>query len=119
MKSYVLSFLFVLASGFMFSQENNSEFVELDNGLVEATYYHDNGSIEQQGTFKDGLLHGAWTSFDRNGNKVAMGNYVKGKKTGKWFFWSDTSLKEVDYVDSRIVSVHEWKDKNKLAIRNR
>mgnify|MGYP000023518635 CR=1 FL=1 len=118
MKKYVLLFVVLFVTSIGFSQNPESTFVDKD-GLVEATYYYENGNIEQTGTFKNGKLHGVWTSYDVNGSKLAVGNYENGKKTGKWFFWVDSTLKEVDYADSRIVSVHEWKDKNEVAIRNR
>mgnify|MGYP003668792394 FL=1 len=43
--------------------------------------------------------------FDEAGQKIASGEYLNGKKTGKWFFWKGEELKEVDFEDSRIVSV--------------
>lgn len=88
--------------------------------LTEATYFYADGTIQQKGTFNaKGKLHGTWTSYDVNGNKLAVGNYDNNVKVGKWFFWTDGLLKEVDYIDSRIVSVNEWKDKTKVAVRNR
>ena len=100
-----------------FSQINEPSFVQKGD-LVFATYYHDNGQIQQEGAFKNGKLHGIWTSYDINGNKLALGNYTNGIKTGKWLFWQGEFLKEVEFKDSRIVSVHEWNDKNKLVIQN-
>jgi hypothetical protein len=49
---------------------------------------------------------------------VTVGNYVEGKKVGKWLFWSGNKLKEVDYIDSKIASVSEWTDKVQLATSN-
>jgi hypothetical protein len=48
-----------------------------------------------------------------------IGNYENNIKVGKWFFWTDEKLKEVDYLDSRIVGVSEWNDKTKVAVRNK
>lgn len=102
-----------------FAQEDNNVKVNKDGDLTVATYYHDNGTIEQQGTFnQEGELHGVWTSYDLDGNKTMVGNYVNGKKDGKWLFWSNNKLKEVDYVDSRITSVSEWTDKVDVALSN-
>lgn len=111
--------LVMLCVGFTFAQEKIQPKLEKKGDITMVTYFHDNGEVEQSGTFNaDGKLHGEWTSFDTNGKKVAVGNYEKGKKVGKWFFWTDNSLKEVDYIDSRIVNVNEWNNKTKLAIRN-
>ena len=77
---------------------------------------YDNGSVQQEGTFdKNGKLAGLWTSYDLTGNKLSQGNYDKGIKTGKWFFWTEKALKEVDYVDSKIINVNEWNHKSELA----
>jgi hypothetical protein len=89
---------------------------EVEANVISATYFHDNGAIQQQGTFnKKGKLDGLWISYNDNGVKLSQGNYDKGIKTGKWFFWTENSLKEVDYNDSRITNVNEWNIKSELA----
>tara|TARA_B100000809_G_C15103720_1_gene517918 strand:+ start:123 stop:452 length:330 start_codon:yes stop_codon:yes gene_type:complete len=109
----------MLSVALTFAQEKPKAELNKDGDLTVATYYHDNGVVEQQGTFnKEGELHGIWTSYDLNGNKVTVGNYVNNKKVGKWLFWSGTKLKEVDYIDSKIASVSEWTDKVQLATSN-
>ena len=116
-KLFVL--LIMLSVTFTFAQERKKVDLKKDGDLTVATYYHDNGAIEQQGTFnKEGELHGVWSSYDLKGNKVTVANYENGKKVGKWLFWSGDKLREVDYVDSKITSVSEWTDKVQLAIRN-
>ncbi|PIV95166.1 MAG: nicotinic acid mononucleotide adenyltransferase, partial [Flavobacteriaceae bacterium CG17_big_fil_post_rev_8_21_14_2_50_33_15] len=49
------------------------------------------------------------------GEKVTSGNYENGKKVGKWLFWNDDTLKEVNYENSQISSVVE-KDKNSKIV---
>ena len=116
----IFAILLMLSVTLTFAQETPKVDLKKDGDLTIATYYHDNGVVAQQGTFnKQGDLHGVWTSYDVNGNKVTVGNYVNGKKVGKWLFWSGTSLKEVDYVDSRITSVSEWTDKVQVAVNNK
>ena len=61
-------------------------------------------------------MHGQWVSFDQNGKKIAIANYNEGIKTGKWIFWTDKNLSEVDYSDSRVASVKNWKEE---AVVNR
>nr|WP_321234557.1 nicotinic acid mononucleotide adenyltransferase [uncultured Psychroserpens sp.] len=115
----IFAILVMLSVTLTFAQETKKVDVNKDGDLTVATYYHDNGAIEQQGTFNDaGELHGVWTSFDAEGNKVTVGNYVNGKKVGKWLFWSGNKLREVDYVDSKIASVSEWTDKVQVAVSN-
>lgn len=119
MKKYAIVIAVLFISTSIFAQADKEVKLEKKGDLTEATYYYDNGSIEQQGTFNaDGQLHGVWTSYDIEGNKVAKGQYVEGKKHGKWFFWAGDSLKEVDYVNHKIVSVNEWNDKTKVAVQN-
>ena len=120
MKKNLLLFTVVLMSASLFAQVDTNVKVEQKGDLTEATYYYDNGEIQQQGTFnEEGELHGEWVSYDVDGNKLAVGKYHNGEKVGKWFFWTDESLTEVDYIDSKIASVNEWKDKTRVALRNK
>ncbi|NNK88534.1 MAG: nicotinic acid mononucleotide adenyltransferase [Flavobacteriaceae bacterium] len=118
MKKYAIIVAVLFISTSVFAQSDKNVKLEKKGDLTEATYYYDTGTIEQQGTFNaDGQLHGVWISYDVDGNKVATGQYVDGKKHGKWFFWSGESLKEVDYVNHKIISVNEWNDKTKVAVQ--
>lgn len=108
--------------GILFSaqaqEKKRKVFVKKDK-LIEAVYYHENGNIEQTGTFTlDGKLHGTWKSFDADGNKTAIAEYNQGKKTGKWFFWNDGVLKEVDYKDSQIAKVQIWENSKEAIVSN-
>jgi antitoxin component YwqK of YwqJK toxin-antitoxin module len=112
----IFAIIVMLSLTVTFAQEKPKAELNKDGDLTVATYYHANGTIEQQGTFNaEGQLHGVWTSYDLDGNKITVGNYVSNKKVGKWLFWSGNKLKEVDYIDSRIASVSEWTDKVELA----
>ncbi|TXE16289.1 nicotinic acid mononucleotide adenyltransferase [Psychroserpens burtonensis] len=115
----IFAVIVMLSVALTFAQEKSKVDLNKDGDLTVATYYHDNGAVAQQGAFnKEGELHGVWTSYTAEGNKVTVGNYVNGNKAGKWLFWSNNKLKEVDYIDSRIASVSEWTDKVQLAISN-
>jgi antitoxin component YwqK of YwqJK toxin-antitoxin module len=115
MKKYIILSA-ILFSALTFAQENNPK-LEAVGELVKTTYYFENGKIQQEGFFKDGKLDGVWTSYDVNGNKLAVATYDNGEKTGKWFFWNGTNLNEVDYSNSRIASVKTWK-KDALVTRD-
>ncbi|HEU4496655.1 MAG TPA: membrane-binding protein [Flavobacterium sp.] len=106
----------MLFSGVVFAQKSNHKYEVVDN-TVKATYFYENGIIKQEGSYKDGKLHGKWISYDENGNKRSLGEYANGIKTGKWFFWSDANLSEVDYSGSRVALVQAWKQ-DALANRN-
>lgn len=116
MKLYISILALFLGTAFGFSQEEKKVSVEEVNGKLQATYYHDNGTVAQQGEFcKGGKLQGEWISYDTEGNRVAIGNYKDGQKVGKWFFWSGQTLKEVDFINSKIVKVNEWNNKEAVA----
>lgn len=116
----VFAAILIFTVGFSFAQElPNLEQPKTDD-LREVIYYHDNGTISQKGTFNaEGKLHGVWTSYDLNGKKTMVGIYNNNKKVGKWLIWNDDTLREIEYSNSKIVSVSEWQDKVQLAVSNR
>lgn len=113
-KSVILAAL--LFSGMLIAQETKPELEAVGN-TVKATYYYENGKVQQEGFFKDGKLDGVWVSYDEKGNKKTVGEYTNGVKTGKWIFFTEDTLKEVAYVDSKVSSVKNLQ-KNALANRN-
>jgi len=98
----------VLISRMIFSQDIKPK-LEAVGDMVKATYYYENGQVQQEGYFQDGKLQGKWIAYDINGNKKSIGEYSNGLKTGKWFFWNDSVLSEVDYENSQIALVKNWK----------
>ncbi len=104
MKKIVILFM-ILSVGFTYAQNDNKTKYEQKGDLVEATIYNDDGQLEQHGFFKDKKLHGTWTYFNAEGEKVAIGKYSNGIKTGKWLFKNDEGVKEVNYVNGKVVKV--------------
>ncbi len=43
--------------------------------------------------------------------KRVSANYDNGKKVGKWFYWTDKTLKEVDYTNNAIVSCQRMEER--------
>ncbi|WP_418264649.1 toxin-antitoxin system YwqK family antitoxin [Flavobacterium faecale] len=111
MKKYIILGA-MLISGISFANETKPKLEAGANNTVVATYYYDNGQVQQQGAFKDGKLHGEWVSFDANGKKIAIAEYNNGEKVGKWFHWSEGTLNEVDYAANKIVAVKNWKNES-------
>ena len=106
MKKLILIFA-LLVAGYGFAQKPNVK-LEKVGDLTLATYYYDNGKIEQQGTFNnEGKLQGKWVSYDIDGNKLSIGYYDNGLKVGKWVFWQDGVQKEVEYKNSKITNVSD------------
>lgn len=119
MKKYISIIAILLVTVSLTAQEQNIK-TEKKGDLTEATYFHANGEISQHGFFnEDGKLQGTWKQYNIEGKKIAVGNYDNGIKVGKWFFWTDNTLKEVDYLDSKIVSVNNWNNKTTVAIRDK
>jgi len=117
MKKILMFFAFLITVG-SFAQERELK-LNKDSNLIEVVYYHDNGVVSQTGTYTlDGKLQGEWLSFNTEGEKMISANYDNGKKVGKWFYWNDKTLKEVDYKNNAIASVNEWTDPSKIALRN-
>ncbi|MGB5942110.1 MAG: nicotinic acid mononucleotide adenyltransferase [Leeuwenhoekiella sp.] len=99
-------------------QTPKNKFVKIGN-VIEATLYHDNGEVSQIGNYdNDGKLQGLWKSYDKNGKKLAVAHYESGEKVGKWFFWKNDVLTEVDYSKSSIVAVNTWTLNGEQVVSN-
>lgn len=106
MKRVIVLLTLVFISTAAFAQKEKELKLNKETNLIEATYYHENGEISQEGTFNlEHKLHGDWISYNDKGEKVSQGAYVNGSKTGKWFFWNDGTMKEVEFSDNAIASV--------------
>jgi len=102
----------VLFSGVIFAQEAKPV-LEPFGKKIKATYFYENGQVQQEGYFENGKLEGIWVSYNESGDKISSGEYVAGVKTGKWFFWSQiegkSSLCEVDFSNNKIDKVKNWR----------
>ena len=117
-KQFILFFAFLITI-VSFAQQERTLKLNEETNLIEATYYHDNSVVSQTGFYTvDGKLQGEWLSYDDKGEKTVSANYDNGKKVGKWFYWNDSTLKEVDYSNNAIASVSEWTSKTSIAARN-
>ncbi len=114
MKKTALIFVFIFSIAIVNAQETKPVFEKVKN-KVKATYFHDNGAIAQVGYFLDGKLEGEWNMYSPEGKKIAKGNYTQGKKTGKWFFWENAILQEVNFEDSKIANVTKWNSEGTLV----
>lgn len=119
MKKSILFTIALIISVVSFAQQERDLKLNKETDLIEVTYYHDNGVVSQTGYYTlDGKLQGQWLSFNTEGKKQVSANYDNGKKVGKWFYWYDTILKEVDYDNNTIASVSEWEIKSPVATSN-
>ncbi|MFD0835020.1 toxin-antitoxin system YwqK family antitoxin [Mariniflexile aquimaris] len=114
MKKSILLFAFLITV-VSFAQQKRDLKLNKDTNLIEVVYYHDNGVVSQTGTYTvDGKLQGEWLSFDTAGKKTVSGNYDNGKKVGKWFYYTNETIKEVDYKDNVIANLKETEVKNDI-----
>ena len=74
------------------------------------SYYVD-GSVKNVVNYEKGLLNGPFKSFDRDGDLVETGQFLSGKRDGKWV--TDGGLKVTTYKDDQVLSV-EKKTKRQL-----
>jgi antitoxin component YwqK of YwqJK toxin-antitoxin module len=119
MKNLIVLVLLMVGTSAFAQQERSLKFNEATN-LIEATYYNVDGVVVQTGFYtKEGKLQGDWITYDTNGNKKVSAQYNEGVKTGKWFYWTKDTLKEVDYTDNTIASVNTWVTKNSIADRQK
>ena len=88
--------------------ENLEHELNMFNPVVEVEIMHDNGKIYQKGFLMNNMLHGRWESYNVKGELVVLGEFVRGKKTGKWIFWSDDKLTEVNFKNNKVLSHHSW-----------
>lgn len=100
------------------SAQSNEPVLEAKGDLVKATYYYDNGKVQQEGYFKDGKLEGTWITYDVNGAKATEAEYKDGLRTGKWIYYTDgLASREVNYANNQIASTHSF-NVNGLADKN-
>lgn len=109
----------MLCVGFAYAQKERDLSLNTDKDLIEVVYYHDNGTISQTGYYtKEGKLHGEWFTYCKEGNKLVSAKYDNGKKVGKWFYWNNDTLTEVDYSDNSIANVNKWTNTNTSVASN-
>ncbi len=114
-KALIVSMVFLMGS-WAYGQEKAEKKYNPETNLIEATYFHDNGMVSQEGTFnKAGKLHGEWISYNGQGQKIAVGSYENGIKTGKWYFWADDTLKEVEFSNNQIANVTEARNSSGIV----
>lgn len=126
MKKLILILAVIFSASTAFAQdckkscEGKKDKFVLENGLINATLYHDNGVIAQKGFYtKENKLQGEWTSYDTEGNKTAVAQYDNGEKVGTWKFYQGSTLKEVTYANSKIAKVNTWEAKDTRVVFNK
>ena len=116
MKNLMSAVFFLGFFSFISAQEKVG--VNEFNSVVEIEIYHDNGEVYQKGSLKNNKLHGKLESYDYSGNLVVLGEFKNGKKKGKWLFWNDNKLTEVNFKNNRIISSQTWENSKNSLVSN-
>ena len=66
------------------------------NGYVKN--YYDNGALQNEGYVKDGLPTGIWRLYDSNGNLSQVGEYIQGKRNGRWLKGDLNKIKNMSEI---------------------
>tara|TARA_B110000967_G_scaffold165032_1_gene172558 strand:- start:162 stop:515 length:354 start_codon:yes stop_codon:yes gene_type:complete len=117
MKNISIILLAILFSCTCYAQNINVPTYKKQGDLVAVTTYHEDGSIKEQGFYKDKKLHGEWNMYNQDGIKIAKANYINGDKSGVWMFFTDGVVTEVNYSENKIASVHKWNEDSKVAVK--
>ena len=119
MKNIITILAIALITSVSFSQANKKSTYFLDANVIEATIFHDNGTVAQTGFYtKENKLTGEWVSYDLKGNKTAVAQYNNGEKVGAWVFYDGDIKREVNYDESRIAKVTTWKVADTYVVSN-
>ncbi len=107
---------FAMLFSFALMAQTNKPVYEKEGDLTKVTHFHENGEVSQTGFYKDKKIHGQWKAYDTTGKKIAVANYDQGMKVGKWLFWNENGLREVDYSNNKIVGVTKWNNADRVVI---
>lgn len=67
---------------------------ELVDGTGTWHSYHADGKrLLAEGPYVHNAAHGAWTFYHPNGTVAAEGRFTRGKRTGRWRFYTDTEAR--------------------------
>ena len=62
-------------------------------------WYHGNGQIMREEFFYNGLSDGLMTEYNAEGKVIIQGDYIEGKREGKWFYDEGDNRDEGEYVE--------------------
>ena len=102
----LMIYAMLLVTGVFYAQGVQPKFVAVENNMIQATYFFDNGQVKQEGAYLNGKLHGKWISYNEDGTKQSFGEYNQGEKVGTWTFYNAATIKKVAFSNSRVASVN-------------
>lgn len=111
-KVFILLCFWGLTNTFAQQTERNVSY-QHEGDVIRFVEYHANGTLAQVGQIRNNLNDGLWSAYNHEGRKIAEGQYYRGMRVSKWFFWDEDSLIEVDFEDNKIVKAIRW-DKSQV-----
>ena len=107
MKNLVLVVVFALFGSALFAQEKvvreefyangnlKLQFVELDQNIVKATYYFEDGGVYETGFFVNQKLDGKWTTYTADQLIQCTAYFSNNEKVGDWTFYKNGQVFQV------------------------
>ncbi len=74
-----------------------SEMIIKDGLLNDSTtIFYPSGAIKEVRSYKDGIKHGIWKTWNEAGILTAEAGFQNGKKDGAWYVWDDQGTKRYE-----------------------
>lgn len=107
----------VVWEGFI-SEFNRSNF-NLSKKDGKCTWFHKNGKISRESSFKEGILHGSSIFYDEGGNKIYSGNYINGKlENGRMIQYEEGGSTSRVYVQNFDGFYDSWDEEKNIDGRS-
>jgi len=73
------------------------------------TIYFEDGTINEVRSYKNGLMHGKWETYNSKGQKIAEAWYRNDKKDGIWRIWDEKGILRYEMFYSNGNKIGTWK----------
>ena len=100
--------------------EKDGKYFDESGNLYSGEYeeFYDNGNLNEKREYKNGIFHGTWITWNKEGTKTAIAGYKDGKKHGEWIIWDDNGVKRYKmlYKDGQRVGTWLQWDENGVLV---
>ena len=81
------------------------QLTQLDDYNYKVVRYHDNGLVEEQGHYRNGVKNGCWMAYDEKGNCISRVYFDMGNRTGIWDIktYDKKFTYQIAYEDDRAI----------------
>ena len=93
--------------------------INIKEGKPQGAYivYFSNGKPNEVRSYRNGIFHGIWRTYNEAGLLIAEAQYQNNKKHGTWHVWDDSGIMryEMQYNNGKKSGVwFMWDEKGKL-----